>query len=169
MTHMRKSLSAAIVILSAFLTMGEGNSAKKTKWLTGKVKHEGFPLHLRFPEKPDFDSLQKKYPKLLVVTHTLSKVKPSGEPEADYNASLADFDHELVTALDSPSFGKTLLIETFGGRRTYYIYVSPDTPVDVTKSRFSSKYPQHQLSWELSDDAGWKFIRRYSADYKFYK
>jgi len=50
---------------------------------------------------------KKKYPKLLVVTHTLSNVKPTDEPEADYNESLADFGHELITALDSSSFGKT--------------------------------------------------------------
>ncbi len=148
--------------------MAADTTKKETKWYTGEIQHEGFPLHLRFPEKPDFDSLQKKYPKLLVVTHTLAKVKSSGVPEADYNDSLAEFDHEMVTAFESSS-GITVLVETFGGRRTYYIYVSADAPVEATKQRFTTKYPQHKLAWKLRDDAGWKFIRGYSEDYHFYK
>ena len=139
------------------------------QWYTGKVQHKGFPLLLRFPGKPDFDTLPRRYPKLLVVEHTLAKVKPSGLPESDYNDSLADFDHDLVTAFEPSATGITVLVETFGGRRNYYIYVSADAPVEDVKRRLSTKYSQHQLDWSLRDDPGWKFIRGYSEEYKFYK
>lgn len=159
----------ALLILGGIPVMAADTPKKETKWYTGEIQHEGFPLHLRFPEKPDFDSLQKKYPKLLVVTHSLAKVKSSGVPEADYNDSLAEFDHEMVTAFEASSSGITVLVETFGGRRTYYIYVSADAPVEATKQRFATKYPQHKLDWKLRDDASWKFIRGYSEEYHFYK
>jgi len=149
--------------------MAESKSPKKMQWHTGEVQHEGFPLLLRFPDKPDFDILSRRYPKLLAVEHTLAKVKPSGLPEPDYNDSLADFDHDLVSAFEPSASGITVLVETFGGRRSYYIYVSADAPVEDVKRHLSTKYPQHQLHWSLQDDAGWKFIRRYSEEYKFYK
>ncbi|MCX7428089.1 MAG: DUF695 domain-containing protein [Planctomycetia bacterium] len=148
--------------------MAADSKTTEVKWYSGEIRHEGFPLHLRFPERPDFDALQKKLPKLLIVTHSLAKVKPSGVPEAEYNYSLAEFDHELVTAFE-PSSGITVLVETFGGRRTYYIYVAPDAPIDATKQRFATKYAQHKLDWQLRDDPGWKFIRGYSEEYHFYR
>jgi len=142
---------------------------KETKWCTGEIQHEGFPLHLRFPQKPDFNRLQTKFPKILVVKHSLSKVRSSGLPEPDYNESLADFDHELITAFDAPFSGITVLIETFGGRRTYYIYVSADAPIESMRQSFATQYPQHKLDWKLRDDPGWKFIRGYSEEYNFYR
>ena len=142
--------------------MTADTARKETKWYTGEFQHEGFPLHLRFPEKPDFDALQKKHPRLLMVTHSLAEVKSSGVPEADYNDSLAEFDHDLAASFDASS-GIIVLVETFGGNRTYYIYVSVDAAVEATK------YPQHKLDWKLRDDPGWKFIRGYSEDYHLYK
>ncbi len=119
--------------------MARDKAEKETKWYTGEVQHEGFPLHLRFPERPDFDSLQEKFSSLLLATHKLDRVKPSGVPEAAYNASLADFDHDLITAFEQPSTGMTVLVETFGGMRTYYMYVSPHAQIDATKRRFFRK------------------------------
>lgn len=165
---MKLSHVVALLVFGAIPIMAADASRKETKWYTGEVQHEGFPLHLRFPERPDFDSLQKKYPKLLAITHTLSKVTSSGIPEADYNESLAEFDHELVTAFEGSSSGITVLVETFAGRRRYYTYVASHAPLEVTKKRLSSTYPQHKLDWMLRDDAGWKFIRRYSEQHHFY-
>jgi hypothetical protein len=81
------------------------DAKKETRWYTGEVQHEGLPLHLRFPEKPDFESLARKFPKLLVIKHTLAKVKSSGVPEPDYNDSLTGFDQELVTAFERTASG----------------------------------------------------------------
>lgn len=165
---MKALLIPVLLTTVAISTMAADTPRKEKTWYTGEVQHEGFPLHLRFPEKPDFNTLQKSFPKLLTVTHSLAKVKSSGVPEADYNDSLAEFDHELVTAFE-PASGTTVLVETFGGRRNYYIYVSADAPVEAIKQRFATKYPQHKLDWKLRDDAHWKFIRSYSEDYHFYK
>lgn len=140
---------------------------KDTKWYTGEVQYDGLPLQLRFPEKPDFDTLEKRYPKLLKVTHRLVKVTTSGMPESAYNKTLAQFDHEMIVAFE-PSSGITVLVETFGGNRIYYIYVAATAKVKEMKERFLKKYPEHHLEWELKDDPHWKFIRRYSEDYKFY-
>jgi len=140
----------------------------ETTWYSGEVSHEGFPLHLRFPEKPDFDSLSEKFPKLLFVTHALDKVTSSGEPESSYNETLSEFDHEIINAFSTPFMGLTVLVETFGGERTYYMYVSKDASIENRKLYFSTEYPQHNLSWEIKNDPDWKFIRGYSSDYKFY-
>jgi uncharacterized protein len=171
--------SSGVTPLGLARTIGNYNMAqffsdlpgggKEMQWYTGEVQREGFPLLLRFPAKPDFDTLSRRYPKLFVVEHTLAKVMPSGLPEPAYNHSLADFDHDLVSAFERLVSGITVLVETFGGRRNYYIYVSADAPVEDVKRRLCTKYPQHQLDWSLQDDAGWKFIRRYSKEYKFYK
>ncbi len=149
--------------------MAEKRLPEQMQWYTGEVRHEGFPLLLRFPDKPDFDTLSIRFPKLLVVEHTLAKVMPSGLPEPDYNDSLADFDQDLVSAFEPSTSGITVLVETFGGRRSYYIYVSVDAPVEDVKRRLCTNYPQYQLDWSLQDDAGWNFIRRYSEEYNFYK
>jgi len=149
--------------------MADDKLPDEMQWYTGEVQHEGFPLLLRFRGKPNFDLYPRRYPKLLVVQHTLAKVRSSGLPEPDYNDSLADFDHDLVNAFEPSASGMTVLIETFGGRRNYYIYVSADAPVEDVKNQLSTKYRQHELEWSLRDDAGWKLIRRYSEEYKFYK
>jgi hypothetical protein len=136
-------------------------------WYTREAQCEGSPLFLRFPSKPDFDSLQKKYPQFLLVTHTFDKITSSGMPEADYNDTLANFDHEMMAAFE-PSAGTTVLVETFNGRRIYYSYISADASLEEVKERFSQKYPEHQLTWDPRDDPEWAFIRRYAAEYEFY-
>jgi len=153
--------------VGVYLFISSQNSNNEV-WYTGEVEHEGFPLLLRFPEKPDFDKLQIKYTRLLVVTHTLDKVKSSGLPEDDYNKTLFDLDHDLITEFEKSSSGKTVLIETFGGRRTYYIYISINSKVNEVTNSFKKKYPQHKLEWELVDANGWKLIRQYSKEYNFY-
>ncbi len=60
------------------------------------------------------------------------------DPEPDYNDSLVDIDHDLVGAFEPSASGITVLVETFGGRRNYYIYVSADAPVEDMKRRLSS-------------------------------
>ena len=141
---------------------------KEIIWYSGEVQYEGYPLHLRFPEKPDFKELRKRFPTLLTITHEFEKVKTSGEPENEYNESLADFDHDVIISFEKISSGKTVLIETFGGRRSYYIYVSIVANINHMRIHFSEKYKRHKLTWEQQPDPTWRFIRRYAEDYKFY-
>jgi hypothetical protein len=89
-------------------------------------------------------------------------------PESTYNKSLADFDHEVIVAFEKSLSGLTVLVETFGGRRAYYMYVSAAAPIDAMKDRFLKEYPEHELEWELEDNSDWRFIRRYSDDYNLY-
>ncbi len=148
------------------IIMAAEQPKKDTTWFTGEVQHEGFPLLLRFPKKPDFDTLQIQYPRLVIVTHQLEKVKPSGLPEADYNDSLEDMDQDIITSFPA---GIAVLVETFGGRRTYYIYTTASATVEEAKRKIATKYPKARLEWKASDDPNWRLIRGYSEDYHFYK
>ena len=123
----------------AIKVMADEKTPNENVWYTGELTHEGFPLMLRFPEKPDFDSLQEIYPNLLTITHILGQVQSNGLPEHAYNETLADFDHEIITAFDQSLLGLAVLIETFGGRRTYYLYVASDAPVDTVKTRITKE------------------------------
>ncbi len=163
------SKSLRFFLFFAFFTSGlDAEPAKKNLvWFTGERMHEGFPLLLRFPEKSDFDALEKKYTKLLLITHRLDKVLPSGLPEPGYNETLFDFD-EYIVAMFGQS-GVTVLIETFGGRRNYYIYTLPQLDVAAAQESLKAKYPAHKTNWTIHDGTGWKLIRRYAKEYGFYK
>lgn len=153
----------------ASLSLAAAPQGKERVWYSGEVQHAGFPLMLRFPEKPDYAALQPKYPRLLVVKHYLEKVKSSGLPEADYNDSLVDFDHELIGQFEQDATGVPVLVETFAGKRNYYFYVSSGAAVERARDRIDKKYSILKLEWIEKNDQDWSFIRRYSDEYQFYK
>ena len=62
----------------------------------------------------------------------------------------------------------SLCFETFGGKRMYYIFLSPDAPLDEAKRQFAEKYSEHRIEWEVIENSDWRFIRRYCADYNLY-
>src|SRR5271170_7718448 len=95
-------------------------------WLTAEKIYEGFPLFLRRSENLETESNQISFPVLAVVTHKFTKRQPNGLPDKDYNDGLAEMDYELVTAFDIDRMGVPALIETFGGERNYYFYVSTE-------------------------------------------
>ncbi|MGH7991122.1 MAG: DUF695 domain-containing protein, partial [Limisphaerales bacterium] len=86
--------------------------------------YEGFPLFLRRPAELDAKSLALLFPKLAVFTHKFSAVQPNGLPEPDYNDGLSEMDGKIVTAFDENHAGVLALVETFGGKRNYYFYIS---------------------------------------------
>ena len=137
-------------------------------WYSGEVEYEGYPLHLRFPQQPDFDKLQKQFPVFLTITHTFDKVESSGNPESEYNLSLAELDHDLITSFEQSNCGKTVLVETYGGERNYYIYVDSTSSIKKHKKALSKTHKKHNLEWDSNEDPNWEFIREYSQDYKFY-
>ena len=141
--------------------------SKDSKWFTGCVDYEGMPLHLRFPEAGDFDALSLKYPVLVTITHTLDKVTEKGEPTAEYNASLEDFDMAMIDAIRSA--GHIVLIETFSGRRTYYGYVGSKESLEEQRVSIEARFPMHSLEWESQNNLNWSFIREYSNDFDFYE
>jgi hypothetical protein len=134
-------------------------------WKTKQVTHEGFPLFLRYPEQLDFGTLRVAFPNLAVITHHLSMVRPNGLPDADYNDKLFRFDMDVRAAFEAPSVGVTTLIETFAGKRNYYIYVGKGTDVANYLSSLARLHPDEKLTWTVRADPEWSFIKRYSAEY----
>jgi len=134
-------------------------------WLNAEKTYEGFPLFLRRPADLDVESLRPLYPTLAVVTHEFAKRQPNGLPDPDYNHGLLAMDSELVAAFDVDRMGVPALIETFGGKRHYYFYVSSEADAPATISALASRYPAERLSWSVRQDPKWGFIEGYARDH----
>lgn len=133
-------------------------------WKSAEVTHEGFPLMLRCPQDLPYH-LQEELPTLVALTHHLDSVTDSGLPSPDYNESLADFDDAASRLFSSESEGAVVLIETFGGRRSYYAYASPETDVDAAVDCLTQRYSGLRLDHSVRSDPDWGFIRGYAAAY----
>ena len=134
-------------------------------WATAQKEHEGFPLMLRRPTNIDVDLFRPSHPTLAVVTHEFTKRWPNGLPEPDYNETLFEMDIELVEAFDAGQQGVPVLVETFGGKRHYYFYVTADTDVPATISAVAQRHPSERLSWTVRPDPQWGFLERYVKDH----
>jgi hypothetical protein len=132
-------------------------------WATAQKVYEGFPLMLRRPTNLDIELLRSSHPTLAVVTHVFTKRNPNGLPEPEYNHSLIDMDGELVGAFDVDQIGVPAFVETFGGERNYYFYVSADADVPSIISAIARRYPAEQLSWTVRPDPEWAFLERYAT------
>jgi hypothetical protein len=74
-------------------------------------------------------------------------------------------DHELVTAFDIDRMGIPALVETFGGERHYYFYVTADADVPAVISSIARRYPDERLSWLVRMDPEWGFVEHYTRDH----
>lgn len=120
---------------------------------------------LRYREDLDIDSLKSKYTNLVVVRHKLSKVSPNGLPEADYNEKLFALDDGLRTLFELSLHGAPVIIETFGGKRNYYIYADlKENASDLIES-LKRAFPNEHLSWTIHSDAEWDFFTKYSNEF----
>jgi hypothetical protein len=153
-----------ILIVIVFLLIAGNVVAEDRPWKTGSFEHEGFPLLLRVPDGLNYDELKEIYPQFISVTHYLSKVKNNGLPEADYNESLYDFDEQLVGALENTGAGITVLVETFGGERTYYMYSKSDFSSELLEKELNKTFPEHQIEINSKTDKEWFFIKQYAND-----
>src|SRR5688572_31237885 len=100
-------------------------------WSSTEIKYEGFPLLLR---KPDYNNIwqhKENLTLLVAVQHLLDKVMPNGLPEKNYNNSLSDFDHYMCSLFENNTNAIIFLIETFGGKRNYYYYASPQCNISM--------------------------------------
>lgn len=138
---------------------------REPAWLTAERTYEGFPLLLRRPGEIGDDLPRALYSALAVVTHEFAKRLANGLPEGAYNRGLFEMDCDLVTVFDSERMGIPVLVETFGGERNYYFYVSPDADAVAILSAFVHRYPMERLSWEIRPDPQWKFIDEYAREY----
>ena len=134
-------------------------------WISTEKTYEGFPLFLRRPTNLDVEALRPAFPTLAVVTHEFTKRMPNGLPEPIYIDSLAEMDHELVTAFDIDRMGIPALVETFGGERHYYFYVTADADVPAVISSIARRYPDERLSWLVRMDPEWGFVEHYTRDH----
>ena len=71
-----------------------------------------------------FAEHKSKYPKLICIKHEFDRVKDNGLPTAEYNESLIDFDGEVVNLFDPNKSGIIILVETYGGARNYWFYIT---------------------------------------------
>lgn len=165
MLEKMKQLISAALRIAGIIMRGCDAKKKEPHWKTAATEHEGFPLLLRAQGGLDYDSLQGRYPRLFWVTHTLDKVQPSGLPDILYNQGLEDFDIAVVELFSRDESGITVLVETFGGERTYYMYVSNHADTEAAMKRIQEKYSGHKLDWQIKNDSQWHFIRRYAEDF----
>jgi len=143
------------------------DEVKQHSWKVGQATHEGFPLLLRYPDDIEYENPKSRFPILVTITHKLALVQDSGLPERTYNETLEDFDVYLTRLFEIKNAGVVVLVETFGGNRAYYFYVSRDLDLLAEESNIKAQYPQHELSWERQEDATWSFIKRYARDFNF--
>lgn len=167
----------SFLFLSFFLFLAGSNKtmANETKWepanngtwKVGGFKYEGYPLLLRVPVNIKYDSWQRKYPLNIAVTHVFEHVKANGLPEAEYNKSLIEFDHFLTYVLEKEQKGVTILIETFGGKRTYYMYSEEGIDLIIFRKQIEEKYPEYKIEFDSMIDPAWNFIKDYAEDWGF--
>jgi hypothetical protein len=116
---------------------------------------------VRYPDGLDFGLLAAQYPELVVVNHELTHVSPNGLPEATYNDGLFEFDSGIRSAFEATRQGSTVLIETFAGKRRYYIYAAKLINVADSLAQVLHGNPHEKLSWEVRSDPDWDFITNY--------
>jgi len=128
---------------------------------------EGFPLAIRACPLDADDSIWASNPHLAYLEHELAEVRDNGLPEKNYNDQLADFDHEVHQAFESKSDGQVIVVETFGGKRTYYACArSVDAATDILDD-LVNRYPQQRLSPGTKADHSWKFYRQYRDQFEW--
>jgi hypothetical protein len=142
---------------------------KLRTWLTANAEQEGLPIYSRRPDVrvAEFEVLRPKYPALLAVKHQLAQVKGNGLPEPSYNDSLESLDSALVEPFEDEVSGLVAVVETFAGKRTYYIYVTPSFGADHFMSVIAARFPHENLSWKLHQDPAWRLFNGYAADFQF--
>jgi len=102
-----------------------------------------------------------------VVTHFLTYVKANGLPESDYNDSLEQLDVSLTSPFRDEKNGLIALIETFAGKRTYYVYVAESFDVDGLIREVKDCFNSEDITHEVNEDHAWRLFRGYAAEFHF--
>ena len=132
-------------------------------WSNLEMEYEGFPLLLRRPDHPNIWRYKNKFTQLVLVEHTLEKVKKNGLPEGTYNKSLSDFDEQMCTLLDKTDKGIIFLIETFAGKRNYYYYIEQGFNIKHIVNNAKKNFKVN-LEASINDDTGWGFLKEYPVN-----
>ena len=153
------------IILFLLLTIGTLSMANDERWKIGDFEYEGFPLLLRSPFKLNYDELQVLYPQFISLTHILKDVKKNGLPNNEYNRSLFEFDIFVSEVLEKENTGITVLIETFAGKRNYYMYSVGSVEITKLEEKIIDKFPEQEIVIDSKIDDKWAFIRAYANDW----
>ncbi|HSU69373.1 MAG TPA: DUF695 domain-containing protein, partial [Tepidisphaeraceae bacterium] len=125
--------------------MSGAGDKTRAPWLTAMAEYEGLPLALRIRPGADNPGNRSKFPRLVLVSHELDDASSNGLPAAQYNDSLADFDHAVHAAVERDGAGLLVLVETFSGKRNYYAYVADDGSAEQRIRELQTTFPQHKL------------------------
>ena len=86
-----------------------------------------------------------------------------GLPDKEYNEGLADFDDDIISFAENNNFGLIVLVETFSGNRSYYMYVIDDFSLSAFGDYIDKQYPDQQVKLDERRDKDASFIQRYGA------
>ena len=139
------------------------------RWLNANTVYEGFPLYMRRPDVrvAEFAGLRPTYPRLLVLTHKLKHVRENGLPDGDYNDSLIMLSSCVTSPFDDETRGLIAVIETFAGKRTYYIYLAPSFDADAFVRGIKDRFPDEEFAAKVHEDPAWKFFHGYAGEFQF--
>jgi hypothetical protein len=138
-------------------------------WLNADSMYEGYPIYFRRPRvlRTEFPLLQPRYPRLLVLTHVLTHVKSNGLPETAYNTSLEALSLALTLPFEDEKAGLIAVIETFAGKRTFYIYLAPSFDAEALVREVQARFPHENLHHEVDADPDWRVLNGYARDFDF--
>ena len=138
-------------------------------WLNTQTEHEGFPIYSRRPNVrvDEFEVLRPGYPTLLTITHVLTHVKQNGLPEAEYNESLEELDSAIIAPFRDETNGLIAVVETFAGKRTYYVYLTQLFDPEAYMHEVRIRFPHEDLSCEQRADPTWRLFNGYARDFQF--
>lgn len=131
-------------------------------WLNAEKMYHGFPLMLRRPASVDYGSLP---PKLMELTHHFERTMPNGMPDPSYNNALGEFDEAVIQYPPSHGLGRVVLVETFGGKRTYYFYCEKTASSKPFQQFLTERFPSIQVGFSEEQDPEKKFIRTYANEH----
>jgi hypothetical protein len=156
----RKILTLLFLTFSV-VSFSQNNTIEEMEWLTTKTEYDGLPLYLRLPNYKNVWNYKSRYTKLICITHEFDSVKDNGLPTAEYNESLIDFDEEVVSLFDPSKNGIVFLVETYGGTRNYWFYITDSKFFFDAFEELKAKHSDKKLELDYQDDSEWNFIKDY--------
>ena len=139
-------------------------------WFTAESEYQGSPILFRRPNISlnEFEQLSAVFPFLLIITHDFARIRHDGLPEQNYNDSLMFLDEHITSWFKSEQSGIVFLVETFSGRRTYYIYVGNTEYGESVAKSIVDTFPSESLAWKIESDKKWRLAHGYAKDFHFF-
>ena len=135
------------------------------EWVTGESVFEGFPLVLRIPLEVDWKTLELTCTELLTVTHTFANHQPNGQPVEEQDDGPAKLDLALQNAFLGIPNAEIVLVETYGGKRNSYFYISREVSVSDQIGPIQKEFSEYAIDHVQQPDPGWLFIEQYTAEF----